>query len=134
MPLVIRELHRAPSSDALNEEWMILENTGTQPVTAHGCSLSVARNAKDRPKILGTIDPGFVLRPGDKIRLITGTGSKKAQGTPPAETEQLKNYHLFLKEQVLRSPGAVVRLSLKQLELARGTFKPDAPGGVEPTA
>jgi hypothetical protein len=130
MPLVIRELHRAPSADALNEEWLVLENTGPQPVTAHGCSLSVARNPKERPKILGTIDPGFVLKPGDKIRLVTGTASKKAQGTPPAETAELKNYHLFLKEQVLRSPGAIVRLSLKQLELARGTYQPDAPGGV----
>ncbi len=130
MPLVIRELHRAPSTDALNEEWMILENTGPQPVTANGCSLSVAKNAKERPKILGTIDPGFVLKPGEKIRLVSGTASRKAQGTPPAETEQLKNYHLFLKEPVLRGPGNVVRLSLKQLELARGTFKPDAPGGV----
>lgn len=131
MPLVIRELHRAPNADALNEEWMVLENTGTAPVTAHGCSLSVARNAKDRPKILGTIDPGFILRPGDKIRLVTGTASRKAQGTPPAETDALKNYHLFLKEPVLRGAGNVVRLSLKQLELARGTFKPDAPNGVE---
>jgi hypothetical protein len=131
MPLVIRELHRASTADALNEEWMVLENTGPQPVTAQGCSLSVARNTKDRPKILGLIDPGFVLKPGDKIRLVTGTASKKAEGTPPAETEQLKNYHLFLKEQVLRNPGAIVRLSLKQLELAKGTFKPDAPGGVD---
>ena len=133
MPLVIRELHRASNVDALNEEWMVLENTGPAPVTAHGCSLSVAKNAKERPKILGTIDPGFVLRPGDQIRLVTGTASKKAQGTPPTETERLKNYHLFLKEPMLRGPGNVVRLSLKQLELARGTFKPDAPHGIEPS-
>jgi hypothetical protein len=133
LPLVIRELHPAPSKDALNEEWIVLENTGPNPVTAQGCSLSVARNAKDRPKILGTIDPGFVLKTGEKIRLVVGTASKKSQGTPPAESEQLKNYHLFLKEQVLRGAGQVVRLSLKQLELTRGTFKPDAPGGVEAT-
>jgi hypothetical protein len=131
VPLVIRELHRASNKDALNEEWMVLENTGPAAVTAQGCSLSVARNAKDRPKVLGTIDPGFVLKPGDKIRLVTGTASRKAEGAPPAETEQLKNYHLFLKEPVLRGAGSVVRLSLKQLELARGTFKPDAPTGIE---
>ena len=131
MPLVIKELHRGSSPDALNEEWMVLENTGPQPVTANGCSLSVAKNKSERPKILGTIDPGFVLKAGDQIRLVTGTASKKAQGTPPAETDKLKNYHLFLKEPVLRSAGNVVRLSLKQLELARGTYKPDAPSGVE---
>ncbi len=131
MPLVIREMHRAPSKDALNEEWIVLENTGPNVVSAQGCSLSVAANAKDRPKILGTIDPGFVLKTGEKIRLVAGTASKKSQGTPPAETEQLKNYHLFLKETVIKASGSVVRLSLKQLELTRGTFKPDAPGGVD---
>lgn len=131
MPLVIRELHRASSKDALNEEWIVLENTGPQAVSAQGCSLSVARSAKDHPKILGTLDPGFMLKPGEKIRLVSGTASKKAQGTAPAESDSLKNYHLFLKENVLRGPGNVVRLSLKQLELAKGTFKPEAANGVE---
>lgn len=130
MPLVIRELHRAASKDALNEEWIVLENTGPQAVSAAGCSLSVARSANDHPKILGTIDPGFMLKPGEKIRLVSGTASRKAQGAAPAESDALKNYHLFLKENVLRGPGNVVRLSLKQLELAKGTFKPDAPGCV----
>lgn len=130
MPLVIRELHRAPQKDSLNEEWMVLENTGPGPVSAQGCSLSVAKNAKERPKLLGTIDPGFVLKAGEKIRLVSGTASRKAEGVAPEEKEGLKNYHLFLKHPVLAGAGAVVRLSLKQLELVRGTYKPDAPGGV----
>ncbi len=130
MPLVLRELHRASSPDALNEEWMVLENTGPQPVSAQGCSVTVARNAKDRPKILGTLDPGFMLKPGEKIRLVTGTASRKAEGTPPEQTDDLKNYHLFLKQAVLVATGAVVRLSLRQLELVRGTYQPTAPGGV----
>ena len=130
MPLVIRELHRASKKDLLNEEWMVVENTGTQPVSAHGCSVSVARSTKDRPRILGTLDPGFILKPGEKMRLVTGTASRKAEGPAPAESDGLKNYHLFLKEPVLVAPGAVVRLMLKQLELTKGTFKPDAPSGV----
>ena len=131
MPLVIRELHRAPSKDNLNEEWIVLENTGPAPVSVAGCTLSVARNLKERPKVLGTIDPGFMLKVGEKIRLVSGTASRKAQGTPPKESDALKNYHLFLKENVLVGGGAVVRLSLKQLEMVRGVFKQDAPSGVE---
>jgi hypothetical protein len=130
MPIVLRELHRAPNKDVLNEEWLVLENTGPQPVSAKGCTVSVARSAKDHPRVLGTIDPGFVLKPGEKIRLVTGTASKKAEGTPPSESDGLKNYHLFLKEPVIGAPGSVVRLSLRQLELARGTYQPDAPGGI----
>lgn len=131
MPLIIRELHRAPSKDTLNEEWIVLENTGPQAVSAQGCSVSVSRSKQNHPKILGTLDPGFMLKPGEKIRLVSGTASKKSQGTPPAESDGLKNYHLFLKEPVLVGPGAVVRISLKQLELARGTYQPDAQHGIE---
>ena len=29
MPLVIREFHPAPSATALNEEWIVIENTGS---------------------------------------------------------------------------------------------------------
>ncbi len=131
MPLVIRELHRAPSKDTLNEEWIVLENTGPQAVSAQGCSVSVSRSKQNHPKIMGMLDPGFMLKPGEKIRLVTGTGSKKSQGTPPAESDALKNYHLFLKEPVLVGAGAIVRISLKQLELARGTYQPDAENGIE---
>ncbi|MEO6953579.1 MAG: hypothetical protein ABI321_17390 [Polyangia bacterium] len=130
MPIVIRELHRAPNKDHLNEEWFVLENTGTQPVSAKGYSVTVSRSANNHPRILGTLDPGFLLKSGEKIRIVTGTASRKAEGTPPAESDTLKNYHLFLKESVITGPGAIVRLALKQLELTRGTFKPDAPNGV----
>ena len=34
MPLVFRELHKAKSPDKLNEEWLLLENTGPSVVTA----------------------------------------------------------------------------------------------------
>ena len=30
MSLVIRELHRAQKSDALNEEWLLLESSGSE--------------------------------------------------------------------------------------------------------
>jgi len=130
MSLVIRELHRAQKSDALNEEWLLLENTGPNVINAQGCALTVAKNASERPRPIGTLDPGFVLHPNEKIRLVTGSPSKKAQGTPP-DDKDVKNYHLFLKEPVLGRAGQVVRLAVKQLELARATFQPEAKDGIQ---
>ena len=130
MALVITELHKAKEPDALNEEWLLLENTGPNPINAAGCAVTIARSAQDRPRPLGTLDPGFVLHPKEKIRLVTGSPSKKSQGTPPAEKGDLKNYHLFLKEPMLSKPGSVIAVALKQLELARAVFKPDAKNGI----
>jgi hypothetical protein len=132
MALIFRELHKAKSSELLNEEWLLLENTGPNIINAHNCSVTVARRASERPHPLGTLDPGFILKPNEKIRLVTGTPSKKAHGTPPEENDDIKNYHLFLREPVLTAPGLVVRLALNQQELARATFAPGKKGGIEP--
>src|SRR5262245_24780844 len=131
MALVFRELHKAKSPEMLNEEWLLLENTGPNTVNAQKCDLTVARRANERPHPLGTLDPGFILKPNEKMRLVTGTPSKKAQGTPPDEKDDVKNYHLFLREPVLKAPGLVVRVSIKQQELARAVFAPDKKGGVD---
>ena len=129
MALVFREIHPAPNADSLNEEWFVLENVGANPVTTKGVAMTRAKG-KGRGTAIGTLDPGFTLKPGEKIRLITGIASKKAHGIPPAETEDLKNYHLFLKGLVLQGTGTTVRLSLNQIEFGHATFDPAAPGGV----
>ena len=131
MPLVFRELHKAKSPDKLNEEWLLLENTGPTVVTAQKVDLTVARRATDRPHPLGTLDPGFILQPNQKIRLVTGTPSKKAHGTPPDEKDDIKNYHLFLREPVLKSAGMIVRVSQKQQELAKAVFAPAQKTGID---
>jgi hypothetical protein len=128
--LSFRELHPASNAEALNEEWFLLQNTGPNSINVRGCMLTVAENIHRRPSTLGTLDPGFILEAGAQIRLVSGSPAKRAQGTPPAETEELKNYHLFLREAVLSQPGLVLRLTLHQLDLARATFAPDAPGGI----
>jgi len=130
MALVFRELHKAKSPDLLNEEWLLLENTGPNVVTAHKVDLTVARRPMERPHPLGTLDPGFILQPSQKIRLVTGTPSKKSQGTPPDEKGEIKNYHLFLREPVLTTPGMVVRVSQKQQELAKAIFAPKSKDGI----
>ncbi len=131
MALVFRELHKAKSPDKLNEEWLLLENTGPNVVTAHKVDLTVARRPSERPHPLGTLDPGFILQPNQKIRLVTGTPSKKAQGTPPDEKDEIKNYHLFLREPVLTTPGMVVRVSQKQQELAKAVYAPAKKAGID---
>jgi hypothetical protein len=128
MALVFRALQRAPKPDLLNEEWMLLENTGPGVLSAKGWSIEVQRGTH-RPRALGTLEPGFLLQPGEKVRLVTGTASRKAQGTPPPE-EGVKNYHLFLREPILAQPGLILHVKLKQLEVARATFDPEAKHGI----
>jgi hypothetical protein len=132
MPLVFRTLHAAPRPELLNEEWIVVENTGPGVLTAAGWTISVAPSGK-RPRSLGTLSPGFTMQPGDKVRIITGTASKKSQGTPPAD-DGLKAYHLFLKEPVLARPGITVFVHLKQLEVARAVFDPQGPDGIRVAA
>jgi hypothetical protein len=132
MPLTIRELHPASSPAALNEEWILVENTGTAPINTSGCTLSVSNKGKQgRPRALGTLDPGFAIKPGEKVRMVTGSPAKKAQGAAPAEEGGVRNYHLFLKDPVLAQPGVVLHLMLKQHELCSATYAPSAPAGVE---
>ncbi len=128
MPLVIHTLHAAPSPDLLNEEWIVVENTGPGPLSSAGWSLEVGKKGQ-RPHALGTLQPGFLLQPGERMRLITGTASKKAQGAPPVE-EGMKNYHLFLREHVLKAPGLVLSFKLKQHLVASATFDPNAASGI----
>src|SRR4051794_33501901 len=88
--LAIRELHAAAAPDLLNEEWFIIENVSGSSINVRGCVLTVAENAHRRPHMLGTLDPGFVLSPGAKIRVVTGSAARKAEGTPPAEADEIK--------------------------------------------
>ena len=129
--LAIRELHAASGPEMLNEEWFLLENVSQSSINVRGCVLTVAESAHRRPHTLGTLDPGFILPPGEKVRVVTGNPARKGEGAAPAESDELKNYHLFLKQNYL-SDGVVVRLTLRQLDLARASFAPDQPGGVGP--
>jgi hypothetical protein len=128
MALAFVTLHRAEKPELLNEEWIVLENTGPGLLNSGGWSIEVSRG-KGRPRPLGQLKPGFVLQAGEKIRLVTGTASKKAQGAPPVE-EGLKNYFLFLREPLLAAKGIVLHVRLNQHELARAQFDPDAKSGI----
>ncbi|MSP16533.1 MAG: lamin tail domain-containing protein [Myxococcales bacterium] len=130
MPVVIREIHAAPSKTALNEEWFVVENTGDRAFSTAGCTLGVARGRSARPSQVGTLDPGFTLAPGERVRVHTGVPGKKSQGTIPPEAEGVRNYHLFLGGLIPLTAGVVLVLTLRQHELARATHDPTQPLGV----
>jgi hypothetical protein len=129
MPLVFEEVHPAPDAKRLNEEWFVLANNGAGPISTAGLNVVVSRPGK-RGSVLGQIDPGFVLQPGEKILIVSGVPGKKAQGEPPTR-EGLRTYHLFAKEPLIRGDGTVVRFALNQLDIAKVTFDKNASNGVK---
>jgi hypothetical protein len=128
MPLVFKEAHAAPDKKKINEEWFVLENTGASAVNTRGLQV-LSSKAGQRGSFLGTIDPGFMLQPGEKIVVASGSPGKKSQGEPPAP-EKMRVYHLLQRERLLQGAGTIIRLSMNQLEVARLVYDPAAPGGV----
>jgi hypothetical protein len=130
MSLQIVKVHPAKSPDTLNDEWFIVENAGQNDFVSKGCVLTVGKSSQPRGRPVGTIDPGFVLHPGEKVRLITGSPGKKAHGKPPEEDKDVKNYHLFLGGSVLTGAGTVLRLVLNQVEMVKVVFDPNEKDGI----
>jgi len=128
MALMFREAHAAPDRKKLNEEYFILENTGASAIGTAGMQVIGGRQGK-RGSLLGVIDPGFVLQPGEKIVVVSGVPGKKAHGDPPTR-EGLRTYHLFQHDGLLRGAGTILKLTLNQYEVARLVFDPAAPDGV----
>jgi hypothetical protein len=131
MPLIFREAHAAPDKKRLNEEYFILENTGGTAVSTGGLQVVAARKGK-RGSVLGVIDPGFMLQPGEKIIVVSGFPGKKSHGDPP-ERDGLRVYHLLQREGLLQASGMTIRLTLNQAEIARLEYDSAAPDGVGTT-
>jgi hypothetical protein len=128
MALVFEELHATPDPKKVNEEWFVLANTGGAPVNTAGLAVIVGRPGK-RGSLLGQIDPGFLLQPGEKILVVTGMPGKKSQGEPPTR-EGLRTYYLLQREPLLRGNGTILRLALNQMDVAKVTFDSNKPNGV----
>ena len=130
MPLVFREAHAAPDKKKINEEWFILENTSAAAINTRGLQVvSGHANKGQRGSFLGTIDPGFMLQPGEKILVASGSPGKKAHGEPPAP-DKMRVYHLLQREGNLRGAGTIIRFTLNQMEIAKLIYDPAAPNGV----
>jgi hypothetical protein len=128
MPLIFREAHAAPDKKRLNEEYFIIENTGGTAVSTGGLQVVAARKGK-RGSVLGVIDPGFMLQPGEKIIMVSGFPGKKSHGDPPAR-DGMRVYHLLQREGLLQASGMTIRLTLNQAEIARLEYDAGAPHGV----
>jgi hypothetical protein len=132
MALVFEEIHAPPDSKKINEEWFVLANTGGTPISTAGLSVVVSRPGK-RGSVLGQIDPGFLLQPGERILVVSGVPGKKSQGDPPTR-EGLRVYHLFLREGLLRGDGTTIRFALNQMDVVKVTYDKAAPNGVAKAA
>jgi hypothetical protein len=127
------EIHTASDGEQLNTEWVVLENDGKLPFNTRGCGMTVGKKGTSKRSALGIIDPGFVLAPGERVRMLTGNPGTKAHGEPPPE-EGMKNYFLFLPKTYVNEAGTVLTLTLRGLAVSKATYDPEAPGGVAPAA
>ena len=123
------EIHAATDPEQLNTEWVVVANDGKMPFNTRGCGMTVSRRGQKRRSDLGIIDPGFVLMPGDRMRMVTGNPGTKAHGEPPPE-DAIKNYFLFLPEVIVKAPGTVLTLTLRGMPVSKAEFDPAAPTGV----
>ena len=123
------EIKAGESQEALNTEWVILENAGKAPFNTRGCGMTVGRRGSNKKSLLGIIDPGFVLQPGERMRMCTGNPGTQAHGAAPED--DVKNYFLFLPKSYLGGgAGTVLTLVLRGLPVSKAEFDPAAPHGV----
>jgi hypothetical protein len=122
------EIKPAENADALNTEWVILENDGKTAFNTRGCGMTVGRRGSNKKSLLGIIDPGFVLNPGEKVRMCTGNPGTAAHGTAPEDG--IKNYYLFLPKTYLAGAGTVLTLVLRGLPVSKAEFDPAKPAGI----
>jgi hypothetical protein len=124
------EIKASEHPEALNSEWVILENDGKIPFNTRGCGMTVGRRGSAKKSLLGIIDPGFVLAPGERMRMLTGNPGTQAHG--PAPEDGVPNYHLFLPRTYVQGPGTVLTLVLRGLPVAKAEFDPAQSGGLAP--
>jgi hypothetical protein len=132
MALVFEEIHPAPDAKKINEEYFVLVNTGGTPISTAGLSVVVGKVGK-RGSVIGQIDPGFLLQPGEKILVVSGVPGKKSQGEPPAR-EGMRVYHLFQREGLLRGDGTIIRFALNQVDVVKVVYDKSAPKGIAAAA
>jgi hypothetical protein len=123
------EIHPSADPEQLNQEWVILENDGKTPFHTRGCGMTVGRRGSNKKSLLGIIDPGFTLGPGERMRMCTGNPGTQAHGPIPPEDE-VKNYYLFLPKAYLKGAGTVLTLTLRGLQVAKVEHDPAGDRGL----
>jgi hypothetical protein len=122
------EIKASENPEALNSEWVILENAGKTPFNTRGCGMTVGRRGSAKKSLLGIIDPGFVLAPGERMRMLTGNPGTVVHG--PGPEDDVKNYHLFLPRTYVAGPGTVLTLVLRGLPVSKAEYDPTQPRGI----
>ena len=123
------EIHPSSDPEQLNQEWVILENDGKTPFHTRGCGMTVGRRGSNKRSLLGIIDPGFTLAPGERMRMCTGNPGSQSHGPTPPEDE-VKNYYLFLPKVYLKGAGTVLTLTLRGLPVAKIEHDPEGERGL----
>lgn len=121
------EIHAATDGAQLNTEWVVLANDGKLPFHTRGCGMTTGRRGQKKRTELGIIDPGFLLAPGDKVRMLTGSPGKE---TDPAPEDGITNYFLFLPKTYLQGAGTVLTVTLRGLAVCKAEFDPAGEGGL----
>lgn len=129
MGIRIVEIHKADSPTNLNSEWFVLENIGETPFSTRKCTIATSRGNSKKRRQLGDLDPGFVIAPGARARVITGNPAKKAHGKPPQD--DLQSYNLFLNAPIISSDDTTLVFALRQHTLATAAFDPTSATGVK---
>jgi hypothetical protein len=125
------EIHAATNPDELNTEWVVLTNDGKLPFHTRGCGMSVGRRGQKRRTELGIMDPGYLLAPGERVRMLTGSPGNAAHGTPPDDgVDGIKNYYLFLPKVYLQGAGTFLTVTLRGLAVSKGEFDPAGDSGI----
>lgn len=124
------EIKASDNPEHLNSEWVILENDGKAAFNTRGCGMTVGRKGSAKKSLLGIIDPGFVLGPGERMRMCTGNPATEKHGPPPEDGT--KNYFLFLPKTYLSKGGAgtVLTLVLRGLPVSKTEYDPAQPNGI----
>jgi hypothetical protein len=128
MAIRIVEIHPAGDPQHLNTEWVVLENDGKNPFQTRGCGMTVSKRGEKRRSQLGIIDPGFLLAPGEKVRMLTGSPGREAEG--PVIQDGIVNYFLLLPRTILQGPGTELTLTQRGLAVCKAEFDPNAASGV----
>jgi len=129
MTLRIVEIHPTKDPKKLNSEWFVVENIGDKPFSTRNCVVSVSPPGSKKRRELSTMDPGFVIAPGEKVRVLTGNVGRKAHGKVPAG-KKVRNYNLFLNASTLKGSGTRLVLALRSHVLTTALFDPAAKDGI----
>ncbi len=121
MALLFREAHAAPDKKR-NQRGVLHPGERRRDVV-------IAAKKGKRGSVLGVIDPGFMLQPGEKIVVVSGVpersrtaSRRRAKGCAPIIFSSARR--------LLHGQGTLIRLAMNQVEVARLLYDPATATGV----